>query len=74
MVVLNKINLLLNLYYRIIYNYKYLQASAIKYYSQKKLKMCGKIRFIPFGRNPDGFNVVAPSLIYKPVSFYTQMF
>jgi hypothetical protein len=35
--------------------------------------LCGKIRFLPFGRNPNGFNVEAPSLFDKPVSFYIQL-
>ncbi len=30
-----------------------------------KHNVCGKIRFLPFGRNPDGFNVEAPSLFKR---------
>ncbi len=35
---------------------------GIDFIHAHKLTYCGKIRFLPFGRNPDGFNVEAPSL------------
>ncbi len=36
-----------------------------------KLSQCGKIRFLPFGKNPDGFNVEAPSLFKINLSLST---
>ena len=60
------------IYNRNVWLQVYDKPSTIK--TNIKQFICGKIRFVPFGRDPDGFNVEAPSLFYKPVSFYIQMF